>query len=546
MNSFLFLKMDNLTTISGEIKQYGVTEPISLASPTPYDLKLTQELEKTLRSFGLFESQEESCKREEVLGQLNLIVKEWVRQVCLQKNFNEQMASEAGAKIFTFGSYRLGVHSSGSDIDTLCVAPKHVDRNDFFNLLFQILQKTPEVTELTPVPDAYVPVIKMKFSGVAIDLLFARLALSTIPEDLDLLDQNNLKNLDEKSVLSLNGCRVTDQILKLVPNIPNFRMTLRCIKFWAKRRGVYSNVLGFLGGVSWALLVARVCQLYPHAAPSTLVTRFFKLFEQWKWPNPVLLNSIQDGSLGLKVWNPKIYPKDRTHLMPIITPAYPAMNSTYNVSISTLHVLKMEFARGFQISSKIEQEELPWNALFDKCDFFVKYKAYVQVEIIANNQEEHRKWEGWIESKLRFLILNLEKINNIEYVHPYPSSFLYPITENEAILHSSSFFLGLALNIQKNSTGPKTIDLTPAVVDFTQTIKEWSSKLPTMDIKVRYVKRDNLPDYVFENGQRPKLTKKKRENKHHINTEETIKKQKIEKLNNIQKNRKNYGKIRIK
>jgi poly(A) polymerase len=37
------------------------------------------------------------------------------------------------------------------------------------------------------------------------DLLFARLALTTIPDDIDLLDVNNLRNLDEKSVLSLNG-----------------------------------------------------------------------------------------------------------------------------------------------------------------------------------------------------------------------------------------------------------------------------------------------------------------------------------------------------
>lgn len=46
-------------------------------------------------------------------------------------------------------------------------------------------------------------------------------------------------------------------------------------------KNLYSNVLGFLGGISWALLVAHVCQLYPNAAASTLVHRFFFVFSQW-------------------------------------------------------------------------------------------------------------------------------------------------------------------------------------------------------------------------------------------------------------------------
>ena len=130
------------------------------------------------------------------------------------------------------------------------------------------------------------------------DLLFSRLALPIIPSNLNLLDISLLKNLDAKCVRSLNGCRVTDAILSLVPNQESFRLALRAIKLWAKskkyfiyydivwsiiylERGIYSNSLGYLGGVSWAMLVARTCQLYPNAAASTIVNKFFFVFEKW-------------------------------------------------------------------------------------------------------------------------------------------------------------------------------------------------------------------------------------------------------------------------
>jgi poly(A) polymerase len=62
---------------------------------------------------------------------------------------SEQLASECSCKLFTFGSYRLGVHSSGADIDTLLVVPRHVQREgDFFGSLYQTLLKHPEVTNL--------------------------------------------------------------------------------------------------------------------------------------------------------------------------------------------------------------------------------------------------------------------------------------------------------------------------------------------------------------------------------------------------------------
>ena len=172
----------------------------------------------------------------------------------------------------------------------------------------------------------------MAFDGIEIDLTFARLALKEVAPDQALSDSVLLKNLDQKCVRSLNGCRVTDEILRLVPRVDNFRTALRAIKLWAKRHGIYSNVLGYLGGVSWAMLVARVCQLYPNSDAATLVQKFFLVFLKWQWPQPVLLKRPEEAGLGWDrlVWDPRRNVSDRFHLMPIITPAYPQQASHHD------------------------------------------------------------------------------------------------------------------------------------------------------------------------------------------------------------------------
>lgn len=484
---------------AGEVKQYGITSPISMAGPKSIDDTLTQSLESTLREYGVFETQEEIQHRMVVLGKLNKLALEWIIATSIKKNMPESIAKTVGGKIFTFGSFRLGVHTKGADIDTLLVAPRHIDRSDFFGSFYEFLKEREETSDLRAVEESFVPVIKMEFDGIEIDLLFARLALTTIPEDLDLLDENLLKNLDPRCVRSLNGCRVTDEILRLVPDINNFRLTLRAIKVWAKNHMIYSNVLGFLGGVSWAMLVARICQLYPKAVAATLVQKFFLIYSKWEWPQPVLLKQMPtENKLNFPVWDPRTNPADRYHLMPIITPAYPNQNSTFNVSISTRTVMKEEFRQGFQVMDDIYCSKTNWETLFTPANFFHKYKHYIVLSAYSGNPEHHLEWEGLVESKIRILIVNLERNQFVKLAHVNPKKF-EAMKKTDDTRSVSRWFIGIVFQ-KPDGTENINVDITAEIQYFTSTVHKQALQIAIfkegMETEVKFLRKKQLTDYL--------------------------------------------------
>ncbi|KAF4619923.1 hypothetical protein D9613_004921 [Agrocybe pediades] len=520
----------------------GVTPPISTSESSPREKEVTITLMEELRRQNTFESEEEAKTREIVLGRVAALVKRFVKKVSMDRGLSEAAATAAGGKIFTFGSYRLGVHGPGTDIDTLCVVPKHVSREDFFDVFEPMLKEMEGVTEVSGVPEAFVPVIKAEITGIPLDFLMARLALSSVPDNLTLKDDNLLRSLDERCVRSLNGSRVIDEILRLVPNVQVFRDALRCIKLWAQKRAIYSNVMGFLGGVAWALLVARICQLYPNAIAGAIVSRFFIIMYQWSWPQPVLLKQIEEGPLQVRVWNPKLYPADRAHRMPIITPAYPAMCATHNVTASTQMIITDEFKRGAEIVDRVIVGTAEWSELFAKHDFFHRYRYYLQVIASTGSAELQLKWSGTVESRLRQLVMKLEYVDSLILAHPFTKGFdqvSYCLSEEEVhavaqgeisdavanrkkedienkegarAVYSTTFYIGLAIEPKPaGAVGPRKLDISYPTTEFTKLVKMWEKfDESTMGIVVRHIKSSGLPDNVFDPGERPAKTVQKR------------------------------------
>ena len=157
-----------LHNTNGTHRSYGVSDPLSTEYPTQKDKELTEKLEETLRKYNVFESDTELRHRMDVLHKINQLFKDWIKQISISKNMPEEVAEKVGGKVCTFGSFRLGVNSQGGDIDTLCIAPRHIDRNDFFTSFAEIMKKQPEIKKFMVIEEAFVPVIKTEFAGIEV------------------------------------------------------------------------------------------------------------------------------------------------------------------------------------------------------------------------------------------------------------------------------------------------------------------------------------------------------------------------------------------
>jgi len=145
------------------------------------------------------------------------------------------------------------------------------------------------------------------------------------------------------------------------------------------------------------------------------------------------------------VWNAKNKTKN---IMPIITPAYPAFNSTFNVSKTTKNIILKELRKGHDIMKKILAGEASWRRLFKKLDFLKAYRYYIKIDVLTSNYD-HQRFFGYIESKLKKLIAEFEKyetscsaFRDFRYpeisLHPWMHS--YQLSDPKYTICESFFF----------------------------------------------------------------------------------------------------------
>jgi poly(A) polymerase len=513
------------------------------ASP-PIELQFNATLSSFISQNVPLEPVEGIQRRERVLVKMGNLCREWVKSVAAKRGLSSDAVASAGGELFTSGSYRLGVHEPGADIDTIVVVPNICTKEDFFgsgyvppesmvqdddgdepirdpDSLAERIRRHPDVTNFIPVEGAAVPILTFDWEGINIDLLFARLNAPSVPSNFDIDNDMVLSGVDSATEKSLNGPRVTNLIAALVggteERYQTFLTVVRLVRKWAKARGLYSNKLGYWGGVNINIAVALVLQLYPNACPASLLRKFFLVFKSWRWPNPVMLTKPHDAELGLPVWN-AFQAATMRQVAPMITPAYPAMNSTLSVSRQTLQILHEEFARGHNVVDKLykdwqkgdvlDKEKVEsgdmWKELFEPSDFFISYPQYLSMCIVGPTQSDAQSWAGFVVSRLRKLVSDqLGRSLPLKKIQLWPKEFSACVADRSALLthaqraNSITYFIGFRVDTLRMRGNE--LDIERQLQNFSKfELSRFHPLVPGMDVLPKTFGVKELPKICFE------------------------------------------------
>ena len=288
---------------------------------------------------------------------------------------------------------------------------------------------------------------------------------------------------------SLNGYRNNEMILRAVESKENtdeeneervkvFRLTLRCIKHWSKKQGLNSNKMGYLGGIAWAILVAKICQMFPKLSAVKLLEKFFYIYGfKWDWSTMTIM--IAPEELEEQEKN-KMKQMQKFN---ILTPAYPQSNSTHNINQCTKDVILTAFKAGYELVKEIlDKDESPndddednWKKLFKEFCFFDKYNHYLEVNVVGKDEKDYASWKGFIEAKIRLTSKYFEEFYKMYSIRIHYWPYFYNSTIKTTYALNSTMYIGMKV-LEKYD---EKIDLTFPIWNFINEIDDtWEKNNP--------------------------------------------------------------------
>ncbi|KAM0354114.1 hypothetical protein ACHAPU_001149 [Fusarium lateritium] len=430
--------------------------PVKLKRPVPA-LANGEDLDRFLQSYGSLPTEQERAARAEAIETLESALKD-VTSVT-----EGELRSGPDFVVVSVGSYGLGVWTSSSDLDILCIGS--FSSKTFFTLAIQRLKRATAagITILRRVKANSGYMLELEVHGIKVDLQYCAAAsiAERWPEVMKHPASDPAFALSFQALAKLKPARDLFYLRRSLPDMVQYRMAHLFIKSWAQARGIYSAKFGFLGGVHISVLLVPVCKALAYenetVSPADIVVTFFNHYSSFDWKASMVFDPFFHKELRY----------NRTFREPLCLLGWhaPALNTAPIASVPTVMTIAAELERANKLLSR---DGCTWDSLLTvesegtsepgacpgATEFLHTFKTYIKLDAHywGPSQEKSGRFIGWLESRCVMLLVDInKKLKNI-LARIWPSRFVEKAskTESSGAEHNGCYLIGLAWNNDSN------------------------------------------------------------------------------------------------
>ncbi|KAK0619838.1 2'-5' RNA ligase superfamily-domain-containing protein [Immersiella caudata] len=372
--------------------------------------------EEALAGMGVFPTDEEAIKRKEALALLKGVLLEAP---------TDASRLQPTVVVVPVGSYALGVWTSASDIDVLCIGP--FSANTFFALATQRIRKAAaqdvDIRILRRVKANTGTMLELEVLGVKMDLQYcpATSIAEQYPQILRAPPSSPVWSLSAPTLSKLKALRDVDYLTRsLHSNLAVFRLAHRFIKTWTRSRGIYSARFGFLGSIQISLLLARTVKLLPGPVSlETLLATFFTHYASFPWATHLAFDPF---------FHTARIPYTRTSREPLAILGYfpPTLNTCAAASAPSTRAIAAEFTLA---ASQITSSLSSWVDLLrptGAASFLSSFSTYIRIDVQywGISPSRGRRFIGWLESRCVMLLVDINRRAIGLHARMWPARFL--------------------------------------------------------------------------------------------------------------------------
>ncbi|KAF0643450.1 hypothetical protein FPSE5266_09136 [Fusarium pseudograminearum] len=415
-----------LKSSTREMSKAAVPEMnIKLQRPVP-SLVEGEGLEHFLENYGCLPTEQERANRAQAVRALEVALKDV-----------DLSASEDDARsgppfvVVPVGSYGLGVWTSSSDIDCLCIGP--FSSKTFFALAVQRLKRAADIRIIRRVKANSGYMLELEVHGIKVDLQYCAAAsiAERWPEVMKRPANDSAFALPFQTLAKLKPVRDLFYLRRSLPDMVQYRMAHLFIKSWAQARGIYSAKFGFLGGIHISVLLVPICKALASGSeivsPTDIVVTFFRHYSNFDWKTSMVFDPFFHKDLRY----------NRTFREPLCLIGWhaPALNTAPIASNPTVMAIAAEIERANRLLS---EDGCTWNSVLGlqsaqeagksrgATEFLKEFKTYVKIDAHywGPSQEKSGRFIGWLESRCVMLLVDVNRKLQHLVARIWPSRFI--------------------------------------------------------------------------------------------------------------------------